>query len=92
MIDPSAPPKALPHVEAALEASCESLITLQLMRALVIEPPEEIGRLEAQTNRAIKSLRRAMAELRLACGEQPNMLPVGFVLGRDPAEGTAAAS
>jgi len=85
MPESPATPTALEHFEAALEASCETLITLQLMRALVIEPPDDMGRLEAQTNRAIKSLRRAIAELRLAHGDGPNLLPVGFVLGSGPA-------
>jgi hypothetical protein len=91
MSHPPPTPSALDHFEAALEASCETLITLQLMRALVIEPSENVAHLEAETNRAITSLRRAIVELRLASGEEPGLLPVGFVLGRDQADDSDVA-
>lgn len=61
------------RLEAAVEASCEALIELQLIRAA---GGEEV---KVHANRAIDSLRRAIVELRAARGERPSVLAPGFV-------------
>lgn len=66
------------RLEAALQASCEALIALELIHALARDE------LETHAVRAIESLRRAIAELRAARGEEPSALVHGFVIGRTP--------
>ena len=68
------------HVEAALEASCETLVTLELIETNA-GGDERLG---AQARLAIEQLRRAIAELREACDEPSNALGYGFVLGQRP--------
>jgi len=87
MNDPPDPGTVSDHLDAALEASCDTLVVLQSIRAL---GADDVGGGEGQLTRAIKSLRRAIAELRKARREQPAALALGFVMdtpsgGRDPA-------
>jgi hypothetical protein len=63
------------HLEAALEASCEALVGLQLTRQVGGEA------VKAQADQAIDSLRRAIVELRAARGEDQSALAHGFVTG-----------
>ena len=67
------------HYEAALEGGCDTLIMLQLLRDAA-RSGREIGDLDAEISRAIDSLRRAIAELRLSDPTQRNAPVVGFVL------------
>jgi hypothetical protein len=69
------------RLEAALEATCDALIELQLIRTV---GGNEVN---AHANLAIDSLRRAIVELRAGRGEQPSALAPGFVTG-DPRDGS----
>ncbi len=75
-------PRHLPasdHLYAALEASYDTLICLQMIRALA---PDE-RRVERQVTQAIESLRRAIAEiaeLREAQQERQTAVTCGFVI------------
>ena len=77
-------PLARDRLEAALEASCEALIELELIRALAGDD------VNAHANLALDSLRRAIVELRAARGEQQSALAPGFVAG-DPRDGSGEA-
>ncbi len=83
---------ALDHYEAALEASCDALITLQLISASTASSCAEGEQLQGETPRAlkpphrtIKALRHAIEELRLAQNVARNALALGFVVGTDAA-------
>jgi hypothetical protein len=80
MTDPPESRTAVDHYEAALEASCDALITLQLIHASATSSLAEIEDVEGQITRAIKTLQRATAELRLARTERRNKLISGFVV------------
>lgn len=67
------------HYEAALEASCDTLIALQLLSAAA-GSRDETGDVQARINGAISSLWSAIAELRLAHAKERNARVVGFVL------------
>jgi hypothetical protein len=69
-------PQTSDHLEAALEASCDTLVTLQLIRS---RGGDDVGGAEGHVTRAIRSLRRAIAELRLAGAQDANALALGFV-------------
>jgi hypothetical protein len=71
------------HHVAALEASCDTLITLQVIRAASVELGAVGGDVESLIKRAIRSQRRAITELRLARSESEEMLILGFVIGAD---------
>ena len=71
------------HLDAALEASCDTLVALQSIRAL---GADEIKGAEGQATRAIKSLRRAIAELRKLRRQHADALSLGFVIGTPPGE------
>ena len=66
----------LDHLEAAIEASCETLVTLQMIREAA---PDDDG-LRSQTRRAIGSLRRAISELRTERAERASAVAYGFVV------------
>ncbi len=68
------------HYEAALEASCETLVTMEAIRAWAMSRSAEAGHIVEQTTRAIRSQRQAIAELRLA-RDEPRKTIFGFVLG-----------
>lgn len=76
---------AVDHYEAALEASCATLIALQLVSAMPAGSPAEVAALKDQITRAITSQRRAIAELRLARSNAP---VIGFVLPAGAKDGT----
>ena len=71
---------ALGHLEAALEASCASLIALESIRdeALDARP------IHAQITRGVESLRAAIAALRAVHEDETSMLAFGFVLAATP--------
>jgi hypothetical protein len=81
MPDPHESHMPVDHYEAALEASCDTLITLRLIRASATGPSAEVGGIDGQIARAIRSQRRAIAELRLAKTEPGETPILGFVLG-----------
>lgn len=80
MTEPHDPDTASDHYTAAFEAGCDALITLQLMRASVARSADQIADIERQISRAIRVLRQAIAELRLAHSEQRSILALGFVV------------
>jgi hypothetical protein len=75
------------YVEAALEASCDMLITLEVVRRLSGE--HEAGR---RTLRALSLTRRVIDELRLIRDQEAtNALSSGFVLAAKDSSAAAAA-
>jgi hypothetical protein len=92
MTDPPRSDRPVDHYEAALEASCDTLIALQVIGASVTSPVE-VGGVESQlmraisrqVTRAIRSQRRAITELRLARNEPERTPILGFVLEADVA-------
>lgn len=66
-------PLASDHLEAALQADCEALVALQVIRSLANDE------LEPHVIRAIDALRRAIVDLRAARGETRSPLAHGFV-------------
>ena len=70
--------KPAAHIQTALEASCGALITLESIRAQVVNGATEDVRRPIQ--KAIESLREAIAELRSATDEGTTLLPGEFVL------------
>lgn len=79
---PSAESRATPeHIQAALEASCEALLTLELMRVGVGTAAGVPDGLQTHLVQATKSLRRAIAELRMARRDDAGVLTLGFVVG-----------
>ena len=80
MIDPhhnSHPPDRL---EAALEASCGTLITLESILASTAFAPADSRDVQPQLCGAIESLRRAIVELRLLRAEGSWLPALDFVL------------
>ena len=71
------PLSAPDHLEAAIEASCETLVALQV----ISEAAPDDDRLNRQARRAIRSLRRAIHELRTERSERASALAFGFVVG-----------
>jgi hypothetical protein len=76
---------ALDHLEAALQASCATLIALQSSRVAVRERTQSPYVIEAQIGEAIASLGEAIAELRALHDGGTTGLAHGFVLAADPA-------
>ena len=74
---------SMDHYEAALEASCDALITLRVIRASATSSCPEVEDVEGHITRAINSQQRAIVELRLAKAEPGNPPVIGFVLGAD---------
>jgi hypothetical protein len=72
---------ALEHIRTALEAGCEALLTMQLLRARAVGAAAPTSGDDVQLVQAIESLRRGIAELRLACHEEAGVLTLGFVVG-----------
>lgn len=85
MTDPPEFQVPVDHVEAALEASCDALITLQLIHASAMSPSAEVGDIEDQITQAIRSQRHVIAELRLLRNEGNSPI-LGFVLRTDVAD------
>jgi hypothetical protein len=68
------------HIAAALEATCETLITLQLLSMAELAIAAGANDVQAQLLQASESLRRAIAELRMLRDDQPGVLTMGFVV------------
>lgn len=74
---------ALGHLEAALDATCATLMTLEAARIAAGKSTAEALVLEGQIRGVIVLVRGAMSELRTMHGAQTSMLAFGFVLA-DP--------
>jgi hypothetical protein len=72
---------ALIHLEAALEASCATLMALEASSANMRDGPPVLNR---QIREAIASLREAIAEMRALHDVETGVLAFGFVLGAEP--------
>lgn len=66
------------HVRAATEATCEALLAIELLEAA--DGPDRSAQDRLHLSQATVSLRRAVAELRLASTDAPGVLTLGFVL------------
>ena len=71
-------------LQAALEASCGALMTLQAIDRSAAAGAGEGHALHEHLVRAIESLRSAIAELRLAHDNQASMVGLGFVAEGQP--------
>jgi hypothetical protein len=71
---------ALDRIEAALEASCGALVTLESIKPGPADGLRDADRMQAHVGLAIASLRGAIEELRLAQSNGSSALAVGFVL------------
>jgi hypothetical protein len=74
---PRLPTEAANHVQSALEASCDALITLETICEGVIDEQHAV---RANVAPAMRAVRLAISELRLALGDDVNALALGFVL------------
>jgi hypothetical protein len=77
---------ALDRIEAALEASCGALVTLESINPDALDGPDPAV-MRGHVGDAIKSLRHTIEELRLAQNNGACALAIGFVLkgnGRVP--------
>jgi hypothetical protein len=77
----------LDRIGAALEATCDALMTLQSIDVLPSRPEHDRG--EGQVARAVSHLRQAIDELRDAQAQGQTGLAMGFVLARDQRNLTA---
>lgn len=68
----------LDRIGAALDATCDALMTVQSIDALPTTPEDEPG--EGHMGRAISHLRSAIDELRNAHAQGQTGLALGFVL------------
>lgn len=75
---------ALDHLEAALQASCATLIALQSTRIAARGRVDDAHLIEAQIGEAIASLGEAIDELRALHDVDTSGLAFGFVLAADP--------
>ena len=78
---------ALDRIEAALEASCGALVTLESINPGAADALRDVDGMRGHVGLAIRSLRRAIEELRLAQSNGSSALAIGFVLkgnGRAP--------
>jgi hypothetical protein len=74
---------ALGHLEAALEATCATLMALESASLGDTEAAAEASAARGQIRKAMTSLRNAMSELRALHDVETSMLAFGFVLA-DP--------
>lgn len=72
------------HLEGVLEASCATLVALQAINSRVCNMPRDDVAVETQIAEAIKSLRKAITELRRLHDSDTSILAFGFVLGAGP--------
>jgi hypothetical protein len=75
---------SLDRIDAALEATCDALLTLQSIEVLPGVPEDAPG--EGHVAQAISHLRGAIDELRVAQSQGHAELALGFVLPRDHGE------
>lgn len=66
------------YYEAALQASCDALIALEVARALC----PDVSSMKGRTAASIRSLRCTIMELRDAASGETTAPASGFVLGR----------
>jgi hypothetical protein len=90
------PPSTTDHLQTALEAGCDALITLQALSSRVSLVAGSGGVLDAvragvQLTHAIDALRASIGELRLARDNELSGLGLGFVLAehQEPAKQAA---
>jgi hypothetical protein len=72
---------ALDHLEAALEASCATLMALEATRLVTQD-----GGVHGEIRQAIASVRRAIAEMRALHDVETSVLAFGFVLEAEPGD------
>jgi hypothetical protein len=80
---------ALDRIEAALEASCGALVTLESIPSDAVDGSDDPDGMRGHVGLAIRSLRGAIEELRLAQNNGAYALAIGFVLqgnGRAPGD------
>jgi hypothetical protein len=80
---------ALDRIEAALEATCAALMTLESMNPGSVDAIGGAAGTEAHVQLAISRLRDAVEELRLAQSDGSSALAIGFVLKRKGGEAGA---
>jgi hypothetical protein len=73
----------LDHLDAALEASCASLMALESTR---LNAPDASAPVHCQLRQAIASVREAIAEMRALHEVETSVLAFGFVLEAEPRE------
>lgn len=71
-------PRNRDHFESALQAGCQALVEVQMIRQLGSADPA----IELHAGHALKSLRQVIDELRAAAGENLSPLVRGFVAAR----------
>jgi hypothetical protein len=71
---------ALDRIEAALEASCGALITLESLGCGATDGVGDTNGLQEHIGRAIRALRTTIDELRAAQSDGAGALALGFVL------------
>jgi hypothetical protein len=74
------PTPSADHLESALEASCDALITLEAIPSTSGSEAGDRPRTRLHVAQAIELLRRAIAELQLAHNVDGPGLALGFVL------------
>jgi hypothetical protein len=75
------------HLQAALEACCGGLMTLQVARIHLSNADVDLKETEEDIGRAIESLQRVIAQLRAAtAGATPATLALGFVIAPENAQ------
>jgi hypothetical protein len=77
MPEPRDRPPPINHVEAALDASCGALVTLE---SFCPDPLQVGSGVQQHVRCALRALREAIAELRLAEAKDSSGLALGFVL------------
>ena len=81
MTDPRGYIPALDRIEAALEASCGALITLESLDSQATERATEANEMQEHIGRARRSLREAIDSLRAAQSDGgADAIALGFVL------------
>jgi hypothetical protein len=77
------------HYEAALQASCATLMTLQAIHARLAGTPGEIAVVDAHVREAIAALQVAIRELRLSHSERYGLWTLQAVVRGDASDGAA---
>jgi hypothetical protein len=77
------------HVQNALEATCDALMTLEAIG--VVEDAAGSPGKRVRLAQAIASLRRGVTELRLAHGADESVVALGFVVDTGPERRPGAA-
>lgn len=71
---------ALDRIEAALEASCGALVTLESINSGVADRVSDVDAAQGHVRLAIRALRKVIEELRLAQNNGSSALAIGFVM------------